>query len=230
MIGDVFLVIFAIIGGLVALVLVMPLSARAEAELDGDEGAGWRARIAWAFGVVSLHLDKHGTIVRVFGLRVARTRWVGETPAEREAKRTRAVKKAAKHEAKKDTKEDSGRGLFWFLASRRGLVAIVRRYLRALHLSGRVEGVIGLAQPDQTALLHQVLLLVERNVPTGLVAIDVDWVDELVELEGHVSGWVWLLEIVGITLWFFLHPKWRRVWRAPRAQTADHEAIKGGVS
>jgi hypothetical protein len=74
------------------------------------------------------------------------------------------------------------------MRNRRFLLAVMGRYVRALHLSGGVEGLVGLAEPDHTATLQRTLLVMESRLPEGFLAVEVDWVDEHVELDGRVGG------------------------------------------
>jgi hypothetical protein len=146
-----------------------------------------------------------------------------EDEAAAARRRAKAERKRAKRELRRAARADKvaarpaqrrRRGIAWFLRNRRVLLAVLGRYVRALHLSGGVEGLVGLAEPDHTATLQRTLLVMESRLPEGFLAVEVDWVDEHVELDGRVGGWLWPLQIVGITLLLVLN---RRTWRALRA-------------
>ena len=198
---DILVVLAVAVAGIVALALLMPISYRAVAGLDESDGLSWHARVAWGFGLVSFGADGEGTVVRVCGLAVRRRAW-GEGTGKR-PRRARRPKPRAK----------GRRGLRWFWARRRTLGAIAWRYVRALHVRGRIEGVIGLPDPDQNAVLHQALVVVDRVLPEGVIAVEVEWVDEVVALEGRLGGWVWPLQVVAITVLVLVAPTTRRALR-----------------
>ena len=71
---DIALSVLLVLGCIVALVLVVPLSVPAEGAADDDDGAWWRVRVAWGFGLNALHANTNGILVQVCGLRVG-ARW-----------------------------------------------------------------------------------------------------------------------------------------------------------
>lgn len=201
---DVLLVLLGVVACVVALALLVPVSYRAVVALGEDDGISWYARVAWGFGFLSFTADGDGTALRWCGLVVRRRPW-GSSEQRGERKRARPRKEKRPRRTRR-----ARRRLRWLWSQRRTLAAIVGRYLRALHLRGRVEGIVGLPDPEQTAVVHQALVIAERVLPEGTLAIEVDWVDERVELEGRLSGWVWPLQVVGITLVVLIAPQTRR--------------------
>jgi len=209
---DLLMVLLVTLGVIVGLVLLVPLSFGVEGAATDDRLRG-HARVAWGFGLLALRVDQDGATLRLVGLPIVRRRFGDPRPRRRKAQ---AQKKKKKTEAKNhgEPLDRASRGLFWFLARRHLLTAIGRRYLKALHLRGGIDGVVGLASPEDTARLHQVLTLADRLLPEGALAIELDWVEEVVDLEARFGGWVWPLRIVGLTLWLWLD---RKTWRALRA-------------
>lgn len=201
---------------LLALVLLMPIRYRAEG-VASDEELSWALRFGWAFGVLSLRFGPEGTTIRLVGLPIRRKQTRDE-PAEDDAKA--AARRARRSEKRREKKERARqrpkrrRGIAWFVANRRLLLAVLRRYLRALHLRGEIRGVVGLSDPDETASLQRFLVAADHVLPAGVMQIEVDWVEEVVDLRGRAGGWVWPLQVVAITLALFVN---RSAWRALRA-------------
>lgn len=215
-IGDVLLWIGIIVAAVVGLVLLMPLTFRAMGAANDDDGLAWSARVAWGFGLVTLRAGPAGLVLRVVGVPVRR--FGGE--AGRGESKPKKAKKAKKAERAKDAKPTSDgaageRGLVWFLTRRHLIMTLVGRYLRALHVRGRIDGVVGMANPADTARLFQVLAAIDVVLPEGVLAVEVDWLEEVVQLEAKVSGWIWPLQVVAITAWLFMD---RAAWRALKAE------------
>jgi hypothetical protein len=202
--------LLVVVAGLLVLLLVMPLRFGARGAIDEADGLSWQGRVAWGFGLVTFRAVPDGMTLFILGIPIWRRR-----PGGRRRKPERKKEKPDKQ--RKPRKPKSGRGLRWLLLRRRLLLAIAGRYLRALHLEGRIEGLVGLPDPDQTARLHQLLVALDAALPAGFLDIEVDWVEEVVALRGRLEGWVWPLQIAGITLALFLDAKTRRALRAPRA-------------
>ncbi|MCC6624254.1 MAG: hypothetical protein IT385_23585 [Deltaproteobacteria bacterium] len=204
---DILVVILWIVGALIGLVLLVPISYRAEGVATDDALRG-SAKVAWGFGVLALHASADGLALRLVGITLWRRRFGRprrDEPRKDEPKKRKAVEPKGR------------RGLRWLVARRRLLGAIAGRYVRALHLRMRLDGVVGLAGPDDTARLHQVLAVLDAVLPEGAIDVELDWVEEVVDLEAEIRGWVWPLQIVGITLWLRLDGK---TWRALRAAKA----------
>lgn len=201
---DVVLGLLVALGVVIALVLLVPLSARVEGAI-GDDVVDWSARVAWGLVLVVWRADGEGMVLRVLGVPLVRRRW-GEARPERPRRRRRT--EAAREPRRR-------RGVRWLLRRRRLLAALVRRYVRTLHPRGRVAGVIGLSEPEQTATLQLVLRALEERLPAGAIEVEVDWVDEVVDVHGRLGGWVWPLEVAALTTWLLVID--RRTWRALRA-------------
>lgn len=210
-VGAVLLWVLIAVAAVAGLALLMPLTFRVAGAADDDDGLSWKARVAWGFGVVALHAGNDGGVLRLLGVPV--WRFDGERAKRREERRDKKRKKPNKRA--KPGERAEARGLAWWLSRRHLLVTIIGRYLRALHVRGEVEGVVGLANPDDTARLYQVLAAIDVVLPEGVLAVEVDWVEEVVQLRGQVGGWIWPLQVVAITAWLFLD---RATWRALKAR------------
>lgn len=203
---DILVALLVGLGLVLALLLVVPLSYRAVGAIADDDASG-HVRVAWGWGVVALRADGDGLALRVLGLRVWRRSW--RQVVERAARRGRREQdEGEEREGKR------GRGLRWFLRKRRVLARIAGRYLRALHLRGEVSGVVGLAQPDATAALYQLLAVAEQVLPDGTLAVEIDWLEEVVELDLRIKGWLSPLQLVGLTLWLLIDGDGFRALRA----------------
>lgn len=211
---DIILWLFIALLGLLLLLIVMPLSVRAEGEVDSDTDSLWFAlKVTWGLGLLAMQFSNDGGVVRICGIPVWR-RALGDLASDDGTSR----KKKKRKKKKKDKKKDRGKGFFERLAWVREHWAHIKHmvfaYLRALHPYGRVEGVVGLPDPSQTAWVHRVLVGLDAVLPDGTMQVRVDWVEELVWLRTRLGGWVWPPQLIGITLLFLLD---RRTWRVLRS-------------
>ena len=223
----VLVVLLWILLGIVALavlILAMPVHYGVEGAVDEDGGAWWRVRVRWAFGVLSGTVSGDGYAIRVVGVRVYRRPLIVPRTAEeierarakREEKEARRAEKLARKAEKRDAAPPRAgkRGVRWFIREHRLLLRILLRYVRALHLSGRVEGVFGLDDPARMVHVHQLATLLHAKLPPGILAVELDWVEEIVALRARVGGWLVPLQLGVMTLWLWVN---RRTWRALRA-------------
>ncbi|MFN3196941.1 MAG: hypothetical protein ACE366_00800 [Bradymonadia bacterium] len=195
--------LWVMLGGL-ALLIFMPWTWRVEGNLD-DEGAWWHAHLTWGLGLLAIHAGSDGATLRVCGLRVVKLSGRGEQSQEKQ-KRPR--------KRRKGSKKRSRRGVRWFLAHRRTLLWCVKRYVKALHLSGCIEGEIGLPRPDQTAAVHRLLDALDARLPLGVLQVHVHWVEEVLALRSHLKGWMWPAQVLAITIALLFHSRTRRMLRA----------------
>ncbi|MFO0745991.1 MAG: hypothetical protein U1F43_09995 [Myxococcota bacterium] len=216
------------LAALLALLLVMPLRLRAEGAVD-DEGWDGSARIAWAFGFLSLHADVDGMAFRIIGIPIMRRSW-DDAARRAAARKAKALSKPPKKKAAKPKpprEPRARRGLRWFLSHRGLLAKVAGRYVRALHLRGGVDGVVGMPDPSQTASVFQVLAALDALLPDGMLDVQVDWVEEVLDLEGRLGAWLWPLEVVVISLALVLD---RKTWRALRGTEQPIEVDAAGAA
>ncbi|MCA9515753.1 MAG: hypothetical protein KC635_12475 [Myxococcales bacterium] len=216
-VGDVVLALLTAVGALVLVVLLVPISARARGVARETELA-LEAVVAWGFGVLAYRWQaRQGGSFHVLGIRVWRSG--AETAEAKRARRekaaarkaARAEKRAAKGKEKKGGKRRSP-GRLW--RSRRALWRALLRVLGALHVRGRVEGVVGLADPDDTMWIGLALGELEARLPEGVLAVDVDYTDEVLDLAGRLRSTVWPIEAVVVLLAVWARAEVRRALRA----------------
>jgi hypothetical protein len=187
-------VLGCIVGGLLLVVLLMPIQAQAEGRFVDGELDG-RATLRWGFGAVTVRTERGDAEVRLFGVRVRR----GPAAAAAEKPRPRRERRRSR------------RGLGWAMRNRGVLFDILRRALRLLHLRARITGTVGLGDPADSAMLFLILGEIERGVPGLGLAIDRDYLDEVLDLDGTVRGWLWPVAVVAFGLGLLLRRRTRRV-------------------
>jgi hypothetical protein len=190
-----------VLGGLLLVVLLVPVHVRAWGRVD-DESADGRVRVRWGGGIVSFHASPAGLELRVLGLRVSRLRGAG-------AAGRRPKRKREEHE-----EEGGGRGPGWAWRHRRALLRAVSRLLAALHPRGRVSGVLGLGDPADMAALFALLSQAQQRWRRLELDVACDWTEEVIDLEGAVRAVVWPVELAIVLLVVRLRPDVRRALRA----------------
>jgi|GEM_PF-2252977 len=229
MVVDILLWVLLILLALVALLVLMPISFAAVGELDDEEGAWYGLRGTWAFGLLGVQVSDGVIAFRLMGLTVWREPLRETDPDKREKKRlkkeARKARKAEKDKKKAERKkakqsdddaDSTGKdgGVVRTLNRLRLFILLAGRAVHTLHLSGRVEGIVGLPDAHQTAQLHRSLLALETLLPEGLLGVDVDWVEEVLYLRARLGGWVWPAQVLWLLLTLYLD---RETWRALRA-------------
>jgi len=211
-VGDILLVLLAVLGVLIALVVSMPIAASARGALD-DDGATLEARLSWAFGLVSVgYVRGEGGRVRVLGLPLAR---VGGRPRDPERARRQREERARRRAARQAKRGDKpSRGALWWWWHRYTLLAALERALAALHLRGHIGGVVGLADPDETAFVAFAIDRIAARLPEGVIDVGVDFTDDVVLLEGHARLWVWPPQALWVLLAVRYGKDMRRALRA----------------
>ncbi len=188
------------------LLLLTPLDCRARGAV-AEGAAAFDARIRWAFGVLSVsYRGGEGAFLRLFGVKIKRLR-----RADPEAKRERLAEALA---AAKRSRRKARRGPLWALRHRRVLWRTLLKALRTLHLRGQLRGVLGLSDPAHTAGAAVILDQLAAHLPDGVVDVDIDWSDEVIDLRTRLSGWVVPLHALLVVVGLFIHPKTRRALRA----------------
>jgi len=197
---DVLVVLGAVVGSLLVLVLVAPISVSARGEIDAEAfHASYIARVRWALGLVGLDLASGARpTLRVLGVPVAR---ISE---RREGSSPRRQKDKGK-DAKAQDDTPSGPGLVWLFRQRRELWRLVLRLVSTLHLRGRVSGAVGMPEPDDTVWLALALNQLDQRLPAGTLDVDVDYSDAVMDLEGRLTSWAVPAHViaVGLALYFF---------------------------
>ena len=188
-----------VIGSVLLLVLVVPAHARAAVSIE-DEDVEASAQVDWGWGLFALRWSiDSGAAVHLFGLRVIKVRAdASDEDDERERKAEKKRKKQQRRQAKRNKK--SRRGLRWFTEHRQALLRLAGRIMRALGLRGRLWLRVGLEDPANTAVLVQLLALLDRAVPGLELWIEPDYLEETLEANGSAELGVWLLGLVGIAL------------------------------
>jgi len=214
-VGDILLVLLTIVGVLVLLVLVMPISVRASGAA-ADSELELELRGSWAFGLFAVRWRMfHGAAVYLFGARVARIR--PDTPEKKaETRRKRAEKKARKAERalRKRQKPKKKRGPTWAWRHRRTLWRATLRVIRTLHIDGRVAGVVGMSDPDHTAWLGVAIDQLADRLPPGTIDVEVDYMDEVLAVGGHIQSRVWPIEVLVVLAAVRFGGEMRRALRA----------------
>lgn len=210
-IASILLTLLTVVGVLVAVVLVAPIALRVDGAVDGEALDGRLAvRARWALGVLGLdYALGRGATFRVLGVPVARVGPGGDREAKREKKR----RKQARRERRRRRPKKS-RGAGWAWRHRRLLQRALLRLLGTLHLRGHVHGVVGLPEPDETAWLDVALRQLRARTPPGLIDVDVDYTDAVLDLEGRVSSWLIPAHPLLVALGLLLSRDGWRAWRA----------------
>jgi len=190
-----------VLGGLLLLVLLVPVHVRAWGRVDGESADG-RVRVRWGGGVVAFHASPAGLELRMLGLRVSRLRGGGSRP------------RRPKREREEHEEDGRRRGPRWAWRHRRALMRAMLRVLAALHPRGRVSGVIGLGDPGDMAALFALLSRAEERWRRLELDVACDWTEEVLDLEGTVRAFVWPVELAIVLLVVRLRPDVRRALRA----------------
>lgn len=212
LLGDILLTLLIALGALLGLVLVMPLSATAHGAVSASAlTATFGVKVRWAFGVLGLDVDPSGLVLRLFGFKVWRSSHGKSSDKKDPRERARKVRRARRR------KRSRNNGPLWFWHHRDELLRTLLRLLSTLHLRGRVEGLVGLEEPDDTIWLALAIHAVADRLPEGTLALDVDYADLALELEGRLSSWVVPLHVaaVGLVLLTFDRTTRHAVFGAP---------------
>lgn len=200
--GVVLLWIVALLGSLLVILLLVPIHLRAEGGVD-DESLDGRVRIQWAWGVLSVRVTPAGVAtLHFFGLRFWTLR-----------------KRGPKDEADPAPKKERAKGqLRWFLKHRQTGLRFAKRLIRALRLQLQVRGELGLGDPASTALMNRLLWELNRTSPSVSFAVEPDWMEERVQLDGAIRARIWLAHIGLVLLGGLLNRETRQMLRTvPRA-------------
>lgn len=200
---DIVVVLLATLGILLSLVLVMPLSVSTHGEVSASGLSGsFGLKVRWALGVLGFDIVPGQQTLRLFGVPVWRS---GPSP-EREKSRK---KDTAKRRARRVRRERNN-GPLWFWQNRDRLLAAGLTMLRTLHLRGRVHGIVGLSEPDDTIWLALAIYAVADRLPEDTLDIEVDYTDLTLELEGRLSAWAIPLHVLGVGLLLFIFDRTAR--------------------
>lgn len=197
--------LLAVLGALVLLLLLVPTQARVRGRVRLEDGAEdvleGAFRVAWGGGLLGLSGSlREGIWLRGLGLRL---------------KRLRPGRGAAKDEApgkeKPRKKKAGGRSGAWAWRHRGALYRAGRLLLGTLHLEGELEGVLGLADPADTARAEGLL----RALRAAGLETDVacDYLDERFDLAGELRLRVWPVETLVVALGLLFRAELRAALR-----------------
>ncbi|MBI5491096.1 MAG: DUF2953 domain-containing protein [Deltaproteobacteria bacterium] len=197
-----------VLGTVLLVALLVPVSVRARGGVHGESTDGV-VDARWGGGIVRLTIGsgEEGQ-VRVLGLPFFRVKGKPH-PENKDEKDEKAKEKEPGERRRKP-------GAAW--GHRRTLWMAMRRLLRTLHLRGRIEGTVGLADPADTGILCGLLSTVGGGSERFVVAVDCDWTDETLELDGTVRGLLWPLQVVAVGLALWVRRDVRRALRAMRGR------------
>jgi hypothetical protein len=189
--------------GLALLLVLVPVHARARGRVrlegDGEDRLEGAFRVAWGGGLLAFTGSlEEGLWFRVLGLRLKRLRPSKDEPPGREERAPRE-------------KRRGGRGGSWLWRHRAALLRAGRRLLRTLHLEGRLWGVLGTDDPADLALVHGLLGALSAG---GLAtAVECDYLEARLDLEGELRLRAWPAETLVIALGLLLRPELRTALR-----------------
>jgi hypothetical protein len=172
-------VLLALLFGAFLLVLLVPIQFAARGVFT-EHVVDASASATWGFGVLSVHAAPDGTVVWFLRWPVYRY-YRSETPQD------------SPEEAQDKPRRKRRR------PSVRFLVRVARRLFTSLRLRARLLGRLGMGDPAETAKVFGLLATARVLIP-GLDtrAVQVDWLDAALELEGHVNGRVWPASVAWI--------------------------------
>lgn len=208
--------------GTVLLLVLVPLSLRAEGEL-GDERTAGSVVVGWGLGLLGVRVSyPEGGALQLFGLTVWRFSLESSDDDKREKKNKKKERKAKKQRKKAKREEDGARGSS--LSKGRELYAlrsfmwqVVTRLLGTFALRGRAGGQVGTGDPVDTVALRAALLELDRRVDGLELSLEYDFVDELLEVWADVRGRIWLAHTIAALVPFVFK---RDAWRLLRAVRA----------
>ena len=204
--------ILAVVGIILAAVLLVPVHVRAAGQVRGLTASGW-ARARWGFGFISIKANPEtGVALYWLGLRIWRFKFKGHKEPRPEKKKKKRPSSKKRSRAAKTAEADKGFGWFW--RNQRMFYWMAGRMYRTLHLKGRIEGTVGLGDPADTAYLWMLLWQLEGRVPGLELSVRCDWQDEELDLNGDVRAWVWPLQVLLVAAFTFLRRDVRRALRS----------------
>lgn len=164
---------------LLVVVLAVPFRFAFHGEFS-DRRVDASAKIDWGWGLVRAEADPEGGLV----IRVGRWQVWHPRPSPPQDETDRPAKKV---------------GPSWRRPSLRFVRRVLQRLIRSLHLEARLCGTIGTGDPAETARVFGALAATRALLPgVDTHELRVDWLEPVVDLEGHVSGRVLPAAIVWI--------------------------------
>lgn len=200
--------LYALLGLLLAVVL-LPLRARATGAVHDGMPAG-AASADWGFGLLGVRIDTDRRVaVRLLWLPVARFRLRAGKAGEERRREERRPKEG--REAKEEQR-GALRRLRGALADREAFARMAGRIVRALHLRLRAAGRVGIGDPADTVALHALLSAAGR-LPGVELEVELDWVEDVLELEAEATARIWIAELLGVVAGLLLARRNRRALR-----------------
>jgi hypothetical protein len=188
--------------GVLLIVLVAPVAARAEGSVDEEDLQG-RITLSWAWGLVGAYAcSKEGLRWTLLG------RAVGRLSSRRGDRKDKPRKE------KKARTRASGRALW---SHRAALLDVVARALKRLDARIEVAGTVGPADPaDAGALLAFLSLARERLAPALTLDVAVDFTDPRLDLWGRARARLIPGRVVIVVITWMLSRDARRALAAVR--------------
>jgi len=203
--GTVLLWIALILGGLLFLLLMVPIQFRAQGSVrEGDlDSALWgRATIRWGWGFVSVRYEtKKGATLHLLGLRIYRLK-LGDEKSRDKPKKPKKPRKRGR--------------LLQTFRYRRTAMRLAGRLLGSLRLRARVAGTVGLDDPADTALLMQFIWAIDHRLKRADFDVEPNYLDEGISVEGEGRGLVWPVHVCLVLLGAYLRRETREMIRAVR--------------
>lgn len=190
--------IFAILGILLLILLLMPFQFRAEGAIHDAHPSG-AAEARWAFGFLKVKAaPRLGVVFYLMGIKVHE--FTGKADKKEKPGKKRKKRKKKRGRAKR------------MLRNWRILLRLSIRLFKTLHLRLRISGTIGLDDPADTACLREALRPLEGRIPGVLMNLCYDYADGALELEGRFSllvipGQAAFVALILFIKWKFLHRK-----------------------
>jgi hypothetical protein len=188
--------------GLILVLLLIPFHVRAAGQVDDSH---WEGSLVarWAWGLVSLRSEGSLPDLYLLGFRVYRFK-----------------KRPAKARPKPARRKRPRPGLGTLLRHRRTAFALARRLVHALCLRLRLTGTVGLDDPADTAWLMQLLGRLNRSTPAVHVALEPDWLEERLAVQGAFSARIWPIQFALIGLGAYARRDTRLMLRAASGKAA----------
>ncbi|MDX9721563.1 MAG: hypothetical protein RBU37_12510 [Myxococcota bacterium] len=212
MVGELVLTVLlwllAVLGVLLAVLLLLPFRLRADGGVHEGQFFG-DARLQWAWGLVGLRYEQGALAVRVLGVRVGRVR-VASSKRRKPSKKNKAKRMNLREWLKKGPNY-----LPW-----------IRRLAKALKLELAIDAELGLDDPSHTALLQQLLQPLSLLGPWLRLRLRLDYLDEKIEIAANLRARVWIIQVSMLLMGMLVNTQARRLLTYFRAVTTPESPVR----